>query len=202
MLLEQLKNGKHNIVDITKPRRLALLRVMQPPGPIDGDIISPLVQLHRRPNRGPRIGLTELVQPVEDRAVLANVEPLQRPLVVVLGVGGHGSEEGDVVVGVEAAEVAVAGGVGAEEVEEARVYEAVMVEEGVGHANPVGFHGVALAVVVVADVGVVEVADAALGGVGGGGGGEGGEIAGEVSGELHCRGGNFGGLGIFLGGWL
>lgn len=48
--------------------------------------------------------------------------------------------------------------------------EAVVYDEVVGHADAVGFHGVALAVVVVAYFGIVEVGDAAVAGGGWGGG--------------------------------
>jgi len=48
--------------------------------------------------------------------------------------------------------------------------EAVVDDEVVRHADAVGFHGVALAVVVVAHLGIVEVRDATAGGGGGGGG--------------------------------
>mmetsp|Transcript_5383 Transcript_5383/g.11847 ORF Transcript_5383/g.11847 Transcript_5383/m.11847 type:complete len:118 (+) Transcript_5383:1292-1645(+) len=61
--------------------------------------------------------------------------------------------------------------------------EAVVDDEVVRHADAVGFHGVALAVVVVAHLGVVEVRDATAGGGGGGGGG------------CHCHLGSSRGLG-------
>ena len=51
--------------------------------------------------------------------------------------------------------------------------QAVVDDEVVGHADAVGFHGVALAVVVVSDFGVVKVGDAAGGGGGGGSAGHG-----------------------------
>ena len=75
----------------------------------------------------------------------------------------------------EFADVGGAGGEGADDLHLA--VEIVVLDEVVGHADAVGLHGVALAVVVVADGGLVEVGDAALGGVGAGGG-EGG--AGEA----------------------
>lgn len=76
----------------------------------------------------------------------------------------------------EAADVGGGGGERAGDLEEA--VEGVVDDEGVGHPDPVGFHRVALPVVVVADRGLVEVGDAAFGGVPAGGG-EGGAAAGD-----------------------
>jgi len=178
VLLEELEDGEDDVVDIAKPRGLALLGVVQPTGPIDGDVVGGLVELDGGTDGGAGVGLAEGVEAVEDGAVLADVEPLEGAEVIVLGVGGDGAEEGDVVVGVEAAEIAVTCRVGPEHVHAAQ--QAVVVQEGVGHADAVGLHRVALPVVVVAHLGVVEVADAALRRVGGGGGGE------RVAAGLHC----------------
>jgi hypothetical protein len=111
-------------------------------------------------NGAPRVRLAETVETIEDGAVLADVEALERADLVLLCFRGDGPEEGDVIVGVEAAEVAVAGRVRAEHLH--RVEEAVAAEQRVGHADAVRLHRVALPVVVVAHLRVVEVADAAL----------------------------------------
>jgi len=87
--------------------------VVESAGPIDGDVMA-VVELDGAANGAPRVGLAETVETVEDGAVLADVEALERADLVLLRLGGDGAEEGDVVVGVEAAEVAVAGGVRAE----------------------------------------------------------------------------------------
>ncbi|AQK75670.1 hypothetical protein ZEAMMB73_Zm00001d018345 [Zea mays] len=93
-------------------------------------------------------------------AVLADAEALERADLILLRFGGDGPEEGDVIVGVEAAEVAVAGRVRAEHLH--LVEEAVAAEQRVGHADAVRLHRVAMLVVAVAHLRVVEVADAAL----------------------------------------
>ncbi|KAK9098402.1 hypothetical protein Syun_025447 [Stephania yunnanensis] len=80
-----------------------------------------------------------------------------------IGRGGDVAEEGDVLVGVEAVAVAVAGG---ERLEDGHVAEKVVVgEEGLGHVDAVGLHGVPLPIVVGAYFRVVEVADLALCGI-------------------------------------
>jgi len=159
VVLEELEDGEDDVIDIAEAGGLALLGVVEPAGPVDGDVVA-VVELDGAPNGSPRVGLAEAVEPVEDGAVLADVEPLERADLVLLRLGGDGAEEGDVVVGVEAAEVAVAGGVGAEHLH--LVEEAVAAEQRVGHADAVRLHRVALPVVVVAHLRVVEVADAAL----------------------------------------
>jgi len=133
--------------------------VVESAGPVDGDVMA-VVELDGAANGAPRVGLAETVETVEDGAVLADVEALERADLVLLRLGGDGAEEGDVVVGVEAAEVAVAGRVRAEHLH--LVEEAVAAEQRVGHADAVRLHRVALPVVVVAYLRVVEVADAAL----------------------------------------
>lgn len=155
--LEELKDAQNDVVNIAEPRGLGLLRMMQPPGPIERDIRVLPVQLDRGPDGAPGGGLAEGEEAVEDRAVLADVEALEVAGmgVVVDGLGGDGGEEVDVVVGVEAADVVGAGGEGAVDLHAA--VEGVVDDEVVGHADAVGLHGVALAVVVVADRGLVEV---------------------------------------------
>lgn len=78
-------------------------------------------------------------------------------------------EEGDdVVVGVEAAEVTVAGRVLLEHLH--LVEEAIVGEQHVGYADVVRLHRVALTIVVVVHLRVVEVVEAALRAIGAGGG--------------------------------
>lgn len=131
-------------------------------GPIDGDIAVGPVQLDGGADRAAGGGLAEAEEAVEDGAVLADVEALEVAGVdgVGEGFGGDGGEEVDVVVGVELSDVGGGGGEGAVDLHAA--VEAVVDDQVVGHADAVGLHGVALAVVVVADGGLVEVAHAPL----------------------------------------
>lgn len=133
--------------------------MVQPAGPVNRNI-EPMVQLHSPTNRGAGVGLTEAVQPVKDRAILADVEALQRADLVLLGFGRDGPEEWNIIVGVEPTEVAVAGRVRAEHVHLPE--EAVAAKQGVGHTDPMRLHRVALAVVVVPHLLVVEVANFTL----------------------------------------
>lgn len=162
MNLEQLKNPKYNIIHITKPRCLALLRMVKPPSPIHRNIRLLPVQLGRRAHRTAGGGLAELEQAVEHGTVLADVEALEVAGVDVVADGGgaYGGEEVDVVVGVEAADVVGGGHVGLVDLHEA--VEGVVDDEVVRHSDAVGFHRVALAVVVVSDRRLVEVAHPAL----------------------------------------
>ncbi|TVU03887.1 hypothetical protein EJB05_50560, partial [Eragrostis curvula] len=157
--LEELEDGEDDVVDVAEPGGLALLGVVEPTGPVDGDIGIPAVELDGGADASPRGGLAEGEEPVEDGAVLADVEALDGALVEGPRVAGGGGEEGDVVVGVEAADVGLGGGVGAGEFEEA--VEAVVDHQRVRHADAVGLHRVPLPVVVVSDRRLVEVAHAA-----------------------------------------
>ncbi|KAI8529331.1 hypothetical protein RHMOL_Rhmol12G0216700 [Rhododendron molle] len=76
--LEELKDAQNDVVNIAEPRGLRLLRMMQPPGPIERHIRVLSVQLDRGPYGTPGGGLAEGEEAVEDRAVLADVEPLER----------------------------------------------------------------------------------------------------------------------------
>lgn len=86
--------------------------------------------------------------------------------VVVKRVGGDGGQELDVLRRVEAADIFGAGGEGAADFHAA--VEGVVDDEIVRHADAVGLHWVALAVVVVADCWLVEVRYAPLPRVGAG----------------------------------
>lgn len=167
MVFEELEDSEDDVVDVAEAGGLALFGVVEAAGPVDGDVVA-VVELDGAADGAAGVGLAEAVEPVEDGAVLADVESLERADLVLLRLGGDGAEEGDVVVGVEAAEVPVAGGVRLEHLH--LVEEAVVGEQRVGHADAVRLHRVALAVVVVADLRVVEVADAALRAIRAGGG--------------------------------
>lgn len=79
---------------------------------------------------------------------------------VLLRLRRDGAEEGDVIVGVEAAEIALPGRIRLVDLHV--LQQPVVREQGVGHANSMRLHRVALAVVVVSDIGVIEVAHLAL----------------------------------------
>jgi len=153
VVLEELEYGEHDVVDVAEAGRLALLRVVQAPGPVDCDVVA-VVELDGAADGGAGVGLAEAVEAVEDGAVLADVEALEQADLVLLRLRRDGAEEVDVVVGVEAAEVAVAGGVGAVHLH--LVEEAVARQQRVRHPDAVRLHRVALPVVVVAHLRVVE----------------------------------------------
>jgi hypothetical protein len=159
VVLEELEDGEDNVIDIAEPGGLALLCVVESAGPVDGDVVA-VVQLDGAADGFPRVRLAEAVEVVEDGAVLTDVESLERADLVLLRLWGDGAEEGDVVIGVEAAEVAVTGGVRPEHLH--LVEEAVVGEQGMRHADAMRLHRVPLPVVVVAHLRVVEVAHAPL----------------------------------------
>ncbi|BAS77625.1 Os02g0214766, partial [Oryza sativa Japonica Group] len=158
LALEELEDGEDDVVDVAEAGGLGLLGVVQPAGPVDGDVVGAVVELDGGADGGPRVGLAVGVEAVEDGAVRADVEAAEGADLAELGLRGDGAEEGDVVVGVEAAEVDAAGGERAEHLHLGRGEEAVVGEQRVGHPHPVGLHRVALTVVVVAHLRVVEVA--------------------------------------------
>lgn len=70
MVLQQLQNPQHNIIHITKPRRFALLRMMQASRPVNAYIRPLRVQIDSSIDASPARNRAELIQPVKDRAVI------------------------------------------------------------------------------------------------------------------------------------
>lgn len=136
--------------------------MVKPTGPVDCNIAVPPIELDGGANRATGRGLAEAEEAVEDGAVLADVEALEVASVdgVGEGLGGDGGEEVDVVIGVEFSDVLGCGGERAADFHAA--VEAVVYDQVVRHTDSVGLHRVALAVVVIADGGLVEVAHSTL----------------------------------------
>lgn len=160
MDFKELKNTKNNVINITKTRGIRLFSMMQATSPINSNISILEVKFGGGADRAACGGLTEAKKAIENRAILVGVADFEAAIVLAGVVGRNGLEEIDVVVGMEAAEVVVGGwkrsGNGHMTV------EVVVLDEGVGHADTVGLHYVGLAVVVVSDIGVVEVCDSTL----------------------------------------
>lgn len=158
MDLEELKNAKHDIVDVAEAGSLGLLGVVEAAGPIEGNIGVGAIELDGGANGAAGGGLAEAEEAVEDGAVLADVEALEVAGEGDLGegLGGDVGEEVDVVLGVEAADVHGGGREGAVDLHAA--VEAVVHDQVVRHSDSVRLHGVPLPVVVVPDRRLVEVA--------------------------------------------
>lgn len=193
MNLKKLKNPQDNIIHITKTRRLALLGMMQPARPINRNIGILSIHLDSSPNTPTSTRLTKLKNPIKNRAIFTNVKPLQAPVISMVDnhVGSNRRQEIDIVVGMETSDV---GGGGWEWSDDFHfAMEGVVDDEIVGHADSVGFHWVALAVIVVADCGFVKVCDSAFFAVGGCWEGRAGSRDG--GGFDHCCGGGVLGVG-------
>lgn len=119
MELQKLEDGEDDVVDIAEPRCLALLGVVEAAGPVDGDVGVATVELDGGADAAAGGGLAEGEEAVKDGAVLPDVEALDGAGGEDVGVAGGGGEEGDVVLGVEAADVGFGGGEGAGELEQA-----------------------------------------------------------------------------------
>ena len=106
-----VKNAKHNIIDVAKPRSLRLLHMVEPTGPVENDIGVATVELDGGVDEPADEGLTKSKQAVEHGAVLTNVKSLEmaRDGVVRECLKGGGGEEFNIVFGVKAVDV---GGVG------------------------------------------------------------------------------------------
>ena len=74
---EELEDGEDDIVDVAEPARLALLGVVQPAGPIDGNVGRAGDEFPRRHEGRARVALAVRVHVAKDRAVVADVEPRQ-----------------------------------------------------------------------------------------------------------------------------
>ncbi|KAM1698849.1 hypothetical protein ACFX13_030712 [Malus domestica] len=54
-----------------------LFGVVQTASPINQNIVNPMVELHSAANRPAGVGLEKRVQPIKDRVVLVDIEPLE-----------------------------------------------------------------------------------------------------------------------------
>ena len=157
-----VKNAKHDIIDVAKPKSLRLLHTVEPTGPVESDIGVATVELDGSVDEPADEGLTKSKQAIEHGAVLTDVKSLEmaRDGVVRECLRGGGGEEFNIVFGVKAVDV---GGVGREgAVDLHAMVEGVVDNQVVGHADLVGFHWVTLDVVLVIDARLVEVAHALL----------------------------------------
>jgi len=139
MMLEQLQNSQDTIIHITKPRGLALLRVMQPPRPINHDIRILLIKQRRPSNRSTRIQLAELEKPIKNRAILPDIKALELPHIFLHVIRRDHTQKIDVVVGMETRHLAQQHGFGPQNFHV--TVEPVVDDEGVGHADTVGLEG-------------------------------------------------------------
>jgi hypothetical protein len=128
---------------------------METTSPVDGNIAEAVVKLDRATNRSSSIGLAKGIKAVKDGTVFTNIEALKLANLILLGFRGNAAEKRDIVVGVEAAEITVAGREGLENLH--MLKETVVSEEGMGHADAMGLHGMTLAIVVIADLRVIEI---------------------------------------------
>ena len=64
LLLCLVKNAKHDIIDVAKPRSLRLLRMVEPISPVEMDISVAMVELDGGADRPAGGGLTESEQVV------------------------------------------------------------------------------------------------------------------------------------------
>ncbi|RZR96814.1 hypothetical protein BHM03_00025887 [Ensete ventricosum] len=81
-------------------------------GPVDGDVEAATGELPGGADGGAGVKLVELVDAIEDGAVAVLEVKATSRVAVVHGRGIGGAKEGNVVVGVEVAEVALVGGAG------------------------------------------------------------------------------------------
>ena len=76
MALEQLEDGEYDVIDIAEPTSFSLLGVVQAAGPIDSDVAQAVVEAGGALERSAGVDAAELVQVVEEWAVLTEIEPL------------------------------------------------------------------------------------------------------------------------------
>lgn len=161
VMLEEFEDGEDNVVNIAEARGLALFGMVKAASPVDGDVTESMVKLDGPTHGSPGIGLTEVEKAIKNRAILADVEALESPDLVLLRLWGDAAKEGHIVVGMEATQVAVSGGAGLEHLHVLK--QAVVSEKCMGHADPVGFHWVPLTVIVVPHLRIVEIVDLSFG---------------------------------------
>ena len=162
MNLEKLNNTKNNIIDITEARSLRLLSMVQATSPIKGNIGITTVKLNSSTNGATSGGLTKPKESIKDRTIFSNIEALKvsREGVFAESLRRNGGEKIYVVIGVEESNI---GGCSWERsVDLHTAMEAVVDYEIMSHTDSVWLHWVALAIVVVSDCWLVEVAHAPL----------------------------------------
>ena len=101
------------------------------------------------------IELAKLEKPIKDGTILAHVKPLKLTRIIRHVVGSDNLEKVNVVIGMESCH-----GGGAEKARAKNIHlfiQAVVDYEIVCHSYTVWFHGMALTVVVISNLGVVEV---------------------------------------------
>lgn len=109
VVLEQLQDANHNVVDIAEARGLKLLGMVQTTSPVNGNITDLVVQLGCSLQRCACVTRAELKEPGKHWAVIAYVEGI-KTLGEALHIGGADSlQEVNVVLGVEAAHVMLGG---------------------------------------------------------------------------------------------
>lgn len=129
--------------------------MVQTARPIHRDITFSSIQPRSALHAAPGANSTKLEQPIKHGTIIPYIIPALLAGVGVHIVRGNALKEVDVLVGMELRHFVFGRGLGAVDLE--MLVEVVVHDEGVGHADAVGFHGVARVVGVVADVAVVEV---------------------------------------------
>ena len=139
---EELENGEDDVVDVAEPARLALLGVVEPAGPVDGDVGRPADELARRHEARAGVLSAVRVHVAEDRAVVADVEPRQDRGKVPHVVGRDAREKVDIVLVVERLELLLGRRPRLEHVH--ALVQAVAHDEVVGQREAVRLHRVSL----------------------------------------------------------
>jgi hypothetical protein len=83
-VLQQLKDGKHDVIHITKSTCFSAFGVMEATGPIDGDVGCPSTQLAGGREGRSGIHTTEIKHVGEDWTVLNTVEVVNQMLHIIL----------------------------------------------------------------------------------------------------------------------
>lgn len=134
--------------------------MMKATGPIDSNITEAVIQLDSTTNRAPSISLTEGEKTIKDRAIFTNIKALELPKLILLSLRGDTPEEGDIIIGMEAAKIPFPSRKRFEDLHVLK--QAVVGEKGMGHTNAMGFHWVTLSIVVIAHLWVVEITHLSL----------------------------------------
>uniref|UniRef100_A0A3P9MM15 Uncharacterized protein n=1 Tax=Oryzias latipes TaxID=8090 RepID=A0A3P9MM15_ORYLA len=126
--------------------------VVEAAGPVDGDVCLLLVQLHRSTSSGE---LTELEQAIKHRTRRRRPTSLHLLAVLRHVVRADGPQELDVVVTVVLGHLLRTGFLHPTHIDLHLPVQSIVEEKVVGHADPVGFHGMPLAVVIVSHIACV-----------------------------------------------
>ena len=142
VFFEKLQNRQNAVIHITKARRLRLFGMVKPSRPIDGNVHRAFVELDCASERSSGVGLTILVQAVEQRTIVSDIEAHQLTSKVVARLRSDQFQKIHVIVRVKTGHVFKSGQTRTKHLQ--LLVQAVVENQIVGHSDAMRFHRMSL----------------------------------------------------------